>query len=61
MGKQKIPESVHSALVNRGWSEAAIANMSPRQMFEEYCQWHGLIGWGYPLWGVVAELQRLHD
>ncbi len=33
------------ALTERGHSADAIEVMSPREMFREFCEWHGLINW----------------
>lgn len=33
------------ALKERGITNERIESMSPREMFSEYCTWHGLINW----------------
>lgn len=53
----KVPLSVREALENRGFSDLQILAMNPQQMFNEYCQWHGLINWGNALWYIVVELR----
>lgn len=34
-----------------------IMSLSPEDVFDKYCNWEGLIGYGYMLWDVVKELQ----
>lgn len=38
--------------------DAFYARRSGRQLFREYCQWHGLIGWGDMLWATVESLRE---
>lgn len=54
---KSLPPEVLSALKERELSDAEIALLSPREAFDEYCNWHGLIHWGDRLWGVVEGLQ----
>jgi len=54
---EKLPSSVRSALLNRGHDDKSIALMSPREVFSEYCTWHGLINWGDDLWNNMMALQ----
>lgn len=56
MDMSKIPEDIVDALKKRGYSDDAIAQMTPKEAFSEYCNWNGLSGWGPTLWGVVAVL-----
>lgn len=56
-----IPRSVLEACRNRGWTDDAIKGMTPRQMFGEYCEWHGLINWGNQLWCVVDALNHMRQ
>lgn len=44
------------ALQKRGHGEKEIAGMSPKEAFAEYCEWHGLLGWGETLWNQVMLL-----
>lgn len=46
----KLPPSVRSALRERGHTDTDVAFMSPREAFDEYCTWHGLVRWGDTLW-----------
>jgi hypothetical protein len=36
---------------------ARIDKISPERAFAEYCQWHGLIGWGPDLIAVLDNLR----
>lgn len=46
----KLPPAVRSALRERGHSDQVIAIMSPREAFDEYCMWNGIVNWGDTLW-----------
>ena len=37
---------------------AEIAGMTPRRAFVCYCTWHGLLGYGGPLFDLVTALQE---
>lgn len=52
----KLSSQVVADLQKRGHTLEDIAQMTPQQAFSEFCQWHGLIGWGDKLWDVVAGL-----
>ena len=58
MDVSKIPTRILADIRERGHSDAEVASMSPREAFAEYCNWHGLIGWGGDLWGVVESLNK---
>ena len=49
----KLPETIVEALHERGHSDEYISQMQPETVFIEYCEWHGLIGWGAPLWALT--------
>jgi len=34
-----------------------IMSLSPEDVFDRYCNWEGLINYGYTLWHVMEELQ----
>lgn len=42
----QLPCAIVDDLKKRGHTEEAIAEMTPAEAFDEYCMWHGLIGWG---------------
>jgi len=56
---KKLPVGVLAALRNRERSDTAIADMTLREIFNEYCTWHGLVGWGDDLWQTAAALRDL--
>lgn len=53
---EKIPREIVDDLKKRGHTEEAIAEMTPAEAFDEYCMWHGLMGWGKSLWDAVFAL-----
>lgn len=53
----KLHAEVISSLKERGHSVKAIAQMTPRRAFVEYCEWHGLLGWAGSLWDVALDLK----
>ena len=50
------PKSVVSALRERQFSDEQIATMEPEKAFVEYCEWHGLTGWGETLWELAHKM-----
>ncbi|MCM3609195.1 hypothetical protein M4D49_27295 [Cupriavidus pauculus] len=53
----KIPQHVLGAVRQREkFSDAEIGVMTPRELFEEYCNWHGIIGWADTLWDTMQQL-----
>lgn len=40
------------------YTDEQLSKMSPRELFEKFCEWHGLIGWANTLWGVVGSLTQ---
>lgn len=59
MDISKLPPAVRESLRERGYSAEAMASMSPREAFDEYCTWHGLIHWGDTLWEQAAALMKM--
>ena len=35
-----------------------IMSLPPEDVFDRYCTWEGLLGYGYTLWHVVEELKN---
>lgn len=35
-----------------------IMSLSPEDVFDRYCNWEGLINYGYILWHVMEEIQN---
>ncbi|CAG9169951.1 hypothetical protein [Cupriavidus pinatubonensis] len=55
----KIPKQVLDAVRQREkFTDAEIGIMTPRELFEEYCNWHGIINWGDTLWETMQQLQQ---
>lgn len=48
-----LPLSVQSALDALEIEDSD--SMSPKEVFEAYCQWHGLLGWN--LWELVKQCE----
>ena len=55
----QLPRQVLADIHARGHSDDAIERMSPEEIFEEYCQWNGLINWSGTLWEVVTALKAI--
>lgn len=51
-----IPDHVLADVRERGWSDKQIEGMPARKVFDEYCGWHGLIGWGGRLYDIAIDL-----
>ena len=58
---QKLPDYIVSALRSRDWADEEIDDMSPDKAFDEFCEWHGLIGWGLTLRGTLNHLRRADE
>ena len=50
----KLNEDILEALRGRGLSDSSIRQSSPEKIFDEYCDWHGLVYWGPRLRDVLA-------
>ncbi len=55
---KRVPPKVSSALLAAGYNLKDFEHMTPKDLFDAYCTWHGLINWGYDLWEVMESLQR---
>ena len=53
----RINPDVYSALHNRGHTDLEISKMTPDEAFDEFCMWHGLIGWGDTLRNALNNLR----
>ena len=51
-----IPDHVLADIRERGHTDEQITRMAPRKIFDEYCHWHGLIGWGQQLFDLAITL-----
>ena len=54
----KIPAHIKQDVRERGHSDEAMAAMTPREFFSEYCNWNGLIRWGDTLFSAVEACQK---
>ena len=52
----KLSEPVREALRERGWP--ADCSLGANEVFNEFCEWHGFIGWGGELWDAMASIQN---
>lgn len=52
----QIPSNIVQDLISRGHDHESITQMTPAEAFDEYCSWHGLIGWGYTLREAIKAL-----
>jgi len=57
----KLSFSIVDALHELGHTDERIANMSPEFAFIEYCNWHGLLGWGGELIDVIDSLRAADE
>lgn len=57
MKKKYIPDEVLFACRERELSDSDIEGMSARDLFHEYCEWHGLINWSNTLYHIVVDLE----
>ena len=59
---EDIPEDVVEALRERKVPTWKITNcMSRLEMFREYCEWNGLIGYADSLWEIVTCLKDMKN
>lgn len=54
----KLSHPLLDALRERGHSDERIAAMTAERMFDEYCNWHGLIEWGPNLRAALASATK---
>lgn len=59
LNTDKMPQDLMDALTKRGWSQAQIENMDAAKAFDEFCQWHGLLGWGPELRSAMETFKHL--
>ena len=50
----KLPRVVQQALDELEIEDSD--TLTPKECFEAYCQWHGIIGWN--LWELVKQCER---
>jgi len=58
----EVLESLQERFSDRASDEETalrmIRNLSPKKAFDEYCCWHGIIGYGNQLWDAVRNLKE---
>ncbi len=57
MNIERIPDHIIEDLKERGWSEKEIERSYPDELFNEYCEWQGLSGYGDMLREVLDALR----
>jgi hypothetical protein len=55
----RVSVAINKALIERGHTDESIRQMPGREVFAEYCNWHGLINWSDTLWDVVLVLRAM--
>jgi len=58
MNINKIPDYILDDLRSRGLTDRIISKQTPEFLFEEYCNWQGLIGWSDSLITVLDDLRE---
>lgn len=61
MKLEDIPKHVYNDLTDPGKAEftnAELQSWTPKEVFEKWCVWHGIIGWHHRLWDVVWQLRQ---
>ena len=48
-----LPIEVQHALDERGIEDSD--SLSPKECFDHYCEWHGIIGWN--LWNIAKKCE----
>lgn len=62
MKLEMIPPHVLDAVRSRElFTDAAIELMPAEKLFDEYCRWEGIIGFGPDLWQTALDLKALED
>jgi len=57
----KLDKETYTTLIERGVSPSDIPQMSADDIFDEYCQWHGLINWGPRLRRVLENAKEVES
>lgn len=61
MDIKDVPSEIVKSVKSRGFNDHQISAMTADQMFDEYCNWHGLIKWGPTLRYVLDSLRDSED
>lgn len=54
---EDLSEDIKEALLGRLINKAQYESMNAENLFNEYCEWHGLGGWGSTLINTLEELR----
>lgn len=54
---EDLSDEIKEALLGRLINKAQYESMSAEDLFHEYCNWNGLIGWGNSLAMTLDELR----
>lgn len=52
-----IDPDVYDALQGRDISDERIEKMTANEIFDEFCEWEGLVDWGPALRGILDRLR----
>ncbi len=55
---RELGRDIMDALYGREYSDEEIMRMSATKIFDEYCEWHGLSGWGPHLRRQLTAIKR---
>lgn len=54
-----VPDRIYNVLSEElELSDSDIAALSPKERFDKFCNWEGLIHWGDELWELVMASQE---
>lgn len=54
-----IRDEVLRDLKSRGLSDTEISNLDAEQLFDQFCNWNGLLGWSSTLVSVLDHLREV--
>lgn len=57
LNPSKLSKPVLEALHERGHSDEDIRQMSEATAFEEYCHWHGFLGWAPSILNAIDSIR----
>ena len=61
MNIEMISIDILEDLRERGIKDVRLKEMTPFEVFTEYCMWHGIIGYSGMLWNAVENLKKADD
>ena len=57
----KVPGYVLDNLRQAEYTDEQLRGKTPQELFEAYCEWHGLCGWAGDLWEAVNKLRAIEE